>query len=103
MASIYSLFDNLNSSKHVWAVKSRAIRTYFQPKFEYPKEIEKIMHDESGDEIHASKSSATHNFISPHLCKTLWSLLKDLHSGKNSWVVKARMISVQTTNVQKSK
>ncbi|KAL3641485.1 hypothetical protein CASFOL_016453 [Castilleja foliolosa] len=54
---MYSLFQNLNSSKNSWAVKARVVRTYFQPKFNYPEELEKfemILHDEQGDRIHAS-------------------------------------------------
>ncbi|KAL3653389.1 hypothetical protein CASFOL_003070 [Castilleja foliolosa] len=50
MARMYSLFNDLHSGKSTWAVKVRVIRTYLQPKFEYPKGIEKsemILHDEA--------------------------------------------------------
>ncbi|KAL3655798.1 hypothetical protein CASFOL_000194 [Castilleja foliolosa] len=55
---MYSLFQNLNSSRNTWAVKARVVRTYFQPKFNFLEELEKfemILHDEQdSDRIHAS-------------------------------------------------
>ncbi|KAL3629316.1 hypothetical protein CASFOL_026538 [Castilleja foliolosa] len=50
MTVMWSLFRDLHSEKNTCDVKAREIRNYLQPKFEYPKEIEKfkmVLHDQT--------------------------------------------------------